>query len=103
VAEPPKIKIGVAEASARARDLPSHLCSPIIYDIWQVNLQGCKLSRRVRGAHYDDLLNIKNNWMKNIVWRAGFFAYFICLQKKSKSHRRDAVRNLPCGRRAGGQ
>jgi hypothetical protein len=39
-----------------------------------------------------DLLNIRNNWMKNIVWRAGFFAYFFCLQKKSKSHRRDSVR-----------
>jgi hypothetical protein len=30
-AEPPKIKIGVAEASSF--DLPSHLCSPIISDI----------------------------------------------------------------------
>ena len=33
---------------------------------------GCKLSRRVQGAHYDDLLNIINNWMKNIVWWATF-------------------------------
>jgi len=25
------------------------------------------------GAHYDDLLNIKNNWIKNIIWRATSF------------------------------
>jgi hypothetical protein len=28
------------------------------------------------------LLNLINNWMMNIVWRAFFFAYFFCLQKK---------------------
>ena len=38
---------------------------------------GCKLSRRVPGAHCDDLLNITNNWMKNIIWRAASF-YEIC-------------------------
>ncbi|GAC17185.1 hypothetical protein GARC_0203 [Paraglaciecola arctica BSs20135] len=37
------------------------------------------MSRRVPGAHYDDLLNLRNNWMKNIVWRAAFFAYFFWL------------------------
>jgi len=31
VTEPPKIKIGVAEACVF--DLPSHVCSPIIFDI----------------------------------------------------------------------
>ncbi|GAC17496.1 hypothetical protein GARC_0515 [Paraglaciecola arctica BSs20135] len=34
---------------------------------------GGKLSRRVPGAHCDDLLNSSNNWMKNIIWRAASF------------------------------
>ena len=44
---------------------------------------GRKLSRRVLGAHYDDLLNIKNNWMKNIV-ASGFFlaTLFLAAQEK---------------------
>ena len=33
---------------------------------------GCKLSHRVLGAYYDDLLNRINNWLKNIV-ASGFF------------------------------
>ena len=46
-------------------------------------MHGSKLSHRVLGAHYDDLLNIRNNWMKNIVWRAAFSGYSFLLLKKS--------------------
>ena len=35
------------------------------------------------GAHYDDLLNIKNNWMKNIV-ASGFFLVTLFLAKEEK-------------------
>jgi hypothetical protein len=44
---------------------------------------GCKLSRRVLGAHYDDLLNIKNNWMKNIL-ASGFFLVTLFLAVEEK-------------------
>jgi hypothetical protein len=52
---------------------------------------GRKLSLPTPGAYANDLLNLPDNWMKNIVWRAGFFAYFFCLQKKSKSYEKDFV------------
>ena len=35
------------------------------------------------GAHYDDLLNIKNNWMKNIV-ASGFFLVTLFLAVEEK-------------------
>jgi hypothetical protein len=38
---------------------------------------GRKLSRRVPGAHYDDLLNLPDNWMKNISGERLLFGYFI--------------------------
>ena len=44
-----------------------------LFLIFSRAITGRKLSRRVLGAHYDDLLNIKNNWMKNIIWRAASF------------------------------
>jgi hypothetical protein len=37
----------------------------------------------VLGAHYDDLLNIKNNWMKNIV-ASGFFLVTLFLAEEEK-------------------
>jgi hypothetical protein len=37
----------------------------------------------VLGAHYDDLLNIKNNWMKNIV-ASGFFWVTLFLAEEEK-------------------
>ena len=44
------------------------------------------MSRRVLGANYDDLLNIKNNWMKNIVAN-GFFwvTLFLAVEEKVTS------------------
>jgi hypothetical protein len=44
---------------------------------------GCKLSRRVPGAHCDDLLNLNNNWMKNIV-ASGFFLVTLFLAEEEK-------------------
>jgi hypothetical protein len=41
---------------------------------------------------FERMLNIKNNWMKNIIWRVALFAYFLELQRKSKSFGRDANR-----------
>jgi hypothetical protein len=38
---------------------------------------GGKLSRRVPGAHCDDLLNLPDNWMKNISGERLLFGYFI--------------------------
>jgi hypothetical protein len=46
----------------------------------------------VLGAHYDDLLNIKNNWMKNIV-ASGFFlvTLFLAVEEKvTGSHGRES-------------
>ena len=63
-------------------DLTSHRCSPIIYEISQVNLHRCKLSRRVPGAHCDDLLNIIDNWIKNIVASGLFCLFFVAADKK---------------------
>jgi hypothetical protein len=40
---------------------------------------GRKLSFPTPGACANDLQNLPDYWMKNIVWRAGFFAYFFCL------------------------
>jgi hypothetical protein len=53
---------------------------------------GRKLSLLTPGAYANDLLNLPDNWMKNIVWRAARFVYFLGLEVNSKSHRRDSVR-----------
>jgi hypothetical protein len=50
----------------------------------------------VLGAHYDDLLNIKNNWMKNIVASGIFWILFIAVEKEYLA-RRDS-RQKPSGR-----
>jgi hypothetical protein len=63
--------------------LPSHVCSPIIYEILYVNLYGYKLSHRGPGAHCDDLLNLINNWIKNIV-ASGFFLVTLFLAAEEK-------------------
>lgn len=54
---------------------------------YQVNFigqfTGRKLSRRVPGAHCDDLLNTPDNWMKNIV-ASGFFLVTLFLAVEEK-------------------
>jgi hypothetical protein len=44
---------------------------------------GRKLSHRVPGAHCDDLLNLPDNWMKNIV-ASGFFLVTLFLAVEEK-------------------
>jgi hypothetical protein len=55
----------------------------------------------VPGAHYDDLLNIKNNWMKNIV-ASGFFlvTLFLAVEEKvtgSKGFESKTIKRTPRG------
>ena len=44
---------------------------------------GSKLSFRSSGTVENDLLNLPNNWMKNIAWRAAFSGYsFFAVEKE---------------------
>jgi hypothetical protein len=47
---------------------------------------GRKLSLPTLGAYANDLLNLLDNWMKNIVWRAALlFTFWGCSQKVNRT------------------
>jgi hypothetical protein len=67
----------VGEADAFALPLAFMFANYLVNFVGQFT--GRKLSLPTLGAFANDLLNLLDNWMKNIVWRAAFFAYFLWL------------------------
>jgi hypothetical protein len=77
VAEPLKNKIGKTVLLSFAFPLAFMFANYLVNFVGQFT--GRKLSSPTPGACANDLQNLPDDWMKNIVWRAGFFTYFFCL------------------------
>jgi hypothetical protein len=90
VAEPPK-------RYRRSRCFRFNFCSTLacMFANYQVNLvgqfTGSKLSLSSPGANTNDLLNLPDNWMKNIIGEQPFLLTIFWLLKKSKSDEKDFV------------